>query len=167
MKTLLIMRHAKSSWEDSSMSDYERPLNERGIKTSPFIGRVMQENNLQPDSILSSPAKRAMQTALLVKDGGALNAEIVYNDKIYEASPFQLLEIITATPSDINTLMLIGHNPGMEGLLKLLTGETHSIPTAALIKVRLNVVNWEDTYNDCGAIEMFIKPRDEMKASGA
>lgn len=167
MKTLLILRHAKSSWEDSSLSDYERPLNERGMKTAPFIGSILLENKLQPDVILSSPALRASQTALLVKEGGGLDAEIEFNDRIYEASPFHLLEIVTATPASANSLMLIGHNPGMEGLLKLLTGETHSIPTAGLIKVRLNVVNWADVHNDCGAIEMFIRPREEMKASRA
>ncbi len=167
MKTLLIMRHAKSSWEDSNLSDFERPLNERGMKTAPFIGNVLRENELQPDAILSSPAKRAQQTALMVKEGGGLGAEIQFDDKIYEASPFHLLEIVTNTPSGVGTLMLIGHNPGMEGLLKLLTGETHSIPTAGLLKIRLNIVNWADTYNDCGAIEMFVKPRDDMKATGA
>lgn len=163
MKTLLLMRHAKSSWDDPRLSDFERPLNERGLKTAPFIGGVMSENNLSPDKILSSPAERAKQTALLVKDGGKLDAKVEFEDGIYEASPFKLLEIVSDTPATVDTLMLVGHNPGMEGLLKLLTGETHSIPTAALIKVPLNVSNWSGVHNESGSVEMFLRPRELMK----
>jgi phosphohistidine phosphatase len=167
MKTLIIMRHAKSSWDDASLSDFERPLNERGLQTAPFIGKMMWENQLSPDKILSSPAERAKQTSLLVKESGDLGAAVECNEKIYEASPFTLLEIISETPAAINTLMLVGHNPGIEGLVKLLTGESHSIPTGALIKLSLNVSNWSGTHNDCGSIDMFIRPREEMKAGGA
>lgn len=157
------MRHAKSSWDDANLSDFERPLNERGLKTAPFIGGVMSENNLEPDKILSSPAERAKQTALLVKDGGKLDAKVEFEDGIYEASPFKLLEIVSETSAGVDTLMLVGHNPGMEGLLKLLTGETHSIPTAALIKVPLNVTNWSGIHNESGSVEMFFRPRELMR----
>jgi phosphohistidine phosphatase len=167
MKTLLLMRHAKSSWDDPDLSDFERPLNKRGMETAPFIGGVLAENKMQPDKILSSPAERAKQTAILVKEGGKLDADVQFNDNIYEASPFRLLEVVGETPSTVNTLLLVGHNPGMEGLLKLLTGESHSIPTAALIKVPLNIINWADIHQESGKIEMFIRPRDEMTASGA
>lgn len=163
MKTLLLMRHAKSSWDDSRLSDFERPLNERGLSTAPYMGSVMAENNLSPDRILSSPAERAKQTAFLVKDGGNLPAVVELDENIYEASPFRLLEIVNDTPASVDTLMLVGHNPGMEGLLKILTGETHSIPTAALIKIPLNVSNWSGVHNESGSVEMFFRPRELMK----
>lgn len=166
MKTLLILRHAKSSWDDPSLSDFDRPLNERGLKTAPFIGQVLAENDLQPDAILSSPAQRAMQTARMVKESGNLTAEPEFNDKIYEASQFQLLEVLSEVPPETGMLLLVGHNPGMEGLLKLLTGEKQSIPTAGLIKISLNIDNWSEIREDTGTVEMFIKPREEMKAGG-
>jgi len=167
VKTLLILRHAKSSWEDASLSDFERPLNERGLKTAPFIGQVLLENDLRPDAILSSPAQRARQTAMLVKESGQLTAEPQFDDKIYEASPAQLLEVVSEVAPGVKMLLLVGHNPGMEGLLKLLTGEKQSIPTAGLIKVSLNIDDWSEIRNDIGSVEMFIKPREEMKATGA
>lgn len=166
MKTLLILRHAKSSWDDPSLSDFDRPLNDRGLKTAPFIGQVLAENNLQPDAILSSPAQRAMQTTMLVKEAGSLTAEPKFNDKIYEASQFGLLEVVSEAQPKAEMLLLVGHNPGMEGLLKLLTGEKESIPTAGLIKIALNIDNWSEIREDTGTVEMFIKPREEMRASG-
>jgi phosphohistidine phosphatase len=167
VKTLLLLRHAKSSWDDASLSDFDRPLNERGLKSAPFIGQVLVENDLRPDAILSSPAQRAKQTALLVRESGDLTAEPEFNDKIYEASPAQLLEVVAEVPPGVKMLLLVGHNPGMEGLLKLLTGEKRSIPTAGLIKVFLNINDWSEIRSDIGEIEMFIKPRDEMQATRA
>ncbi len=79
MKTLYILRHAKSTWTDANLSDFERPLNERGVKTAPFMGELMAKKNFQPDLILSSPAQRAKQTALLIKKAGRMKAEIKYD----------------------------------------------------------------------------------------
>jgi phosphohistidine phosphatase len=167
MKTLLILRHAKSSWDDPNLSDFDRPLNERGRQTAPFIGEVLLENHLDPDAILSSPAKRTTETTQLVREAGKLTAEPQFIDKIYEASPLRLMQVLSAVASDVGTLLLVGHNPGMEGLLKQLTGESHSIPTAGLIKVDLNISKWNEIVNDSGTIAMFVRPREEMKSIGA
>ena len=82
MKTLLIMRHAKSSWDDAKMSDFERPLNERGLRTAPLMGEIINQKRLQPELILSSPAERAKQTAQMVKESAQLKSEIIFNEKI-------------------------------------------------------------------------------------
>jgi phosphohistidine phosphatase len=167
VKTLLLLRHAKSSWDDTSLSDFERPLNPRGMQTAPFIGELIAEKGWQPDMILSSPALRAKQTALLAKEAGSLKAEVRFDEKIYEASQFQLLEVLKGITSPAGTVLLVGHNPGMEGLLGLLTGEMHSIPTAALIKIELNIDSWDRIERDCGQVEEFIKPKEEMNSTGA
>lgn len=167
MKTLLLLRHAKSSWDDTSLSDFERPLNPRGMQTAPFIGELIAEKGWQPDMILSSPAVRAKQTALLAKEAAHLKAEVRFDEKIYEASQFQLLEVLKGITSPAGTVLLVGHNPGMEGLLGLLTGEMHSIPTAALIKIELNIDSWDRIERDRGKVEEFIKPKEEMNSTGA
>jgi phosphohistidine phosphatase len=167
VKTLLLLRHAKSSWDDSSLSDFERPLNPRGTKTAPFIGEVLSEKGWQPDVIFSSPAERAKQTATLVKEAGHLTANIEFNDKIYEASQFQLLDALKSAETQAATLLLVGHNPGMEGLLNLLTGEMQSIPTSGLLRITLNIDSWAEINAGCGRLEDFIKPKEEMRSTGA
>ncbi|HEV7643395.1 MAG TPA: histidine phosphatase family protein [Pyrinomonadaceae bacterium] len=167
MKTLLLLRHAKSSWDDTSLSDFERPLNPRGKQTAPFIGELIAEKGWQPDLVLSSPAERAKQTALLAKEAGSLKAEIRFDEKIYEASQFQLLEVLKGISAPAGTVLLVGHNPGMEGLLGLLTGEMQSIPTAALIRISLDIDSWDRIERDSGKLEEFIKPKEEMNSTGA
>lgn len=167
MKTLYILRHAKSSWTEANLSDFERPLNERGIKTAPFMGELMRKKNFQPDLILSSPAQRAKQTALLAKKAGRFEAQIRYDERIYEASPLRLIEIVSEVENEIESVLLIGHNPGFEGLVKFLTGESQSIPTAALAVVDLMADDWQSLHPECCALRALIRPKDEMKSQGA
>ena len=111
MKTIYILRHAKSSWDNPNLADFERPLNKRGLESAPFIGEIIHKNNFQPDSVLSSPAERAKQTAFLVKEAGKIEAEIQFDERIYEASPQQLLQVISELETDRESALLIGHNP--------------------------------------------------------
>src|SRR5436190_5546197 len=122
MKTLYLMRHAKSSWDDASLSDFEGPLNDRGLKAAPFMGKLMREKGLEPNVILSSPANRAKQTAMLVKDASGFPHEIRFDDRIYEASPQSLLQVASEIDDANMSAMLVGHNPGMEGFIRYLTG---------------------------------------------
>ncbi|HVS20274.1 MAG TPA: histidine phosphatase family protein, partial [Pyrinomonadaceae bacterium] len=85
MKTLVLLRHAKSSWKDGSVKDFDRPLNQRGLKTAPLVGRLMRKRKLKPDLVLSSPAERARQTARLVIEAARLNVELRHDERIYEA----------------------------------------------------------------------------------
>lgn len=167
MKTLYILRHAKSSWNYADLSDFERPLNERGIKTAPFMGELMAKKNFQPELILSSPAARAKQTALLVRKAGRMKAEVEYDERIYEASPLRLMEIVSEIENEIESVLVVGHNPGLEGLVKFLTGEFQSMPTAALAVVDWKTEDWKSVHPGCCALRALIRPKEEMKSQGA
>ena len=160
MKTIYILRHAKSSWDNPNLADFERPLNKRGLESAPFIGEIIFKNNFQPDSVLSSPAERAKQTAFLVKETGKIEAEIQFDERIYEASPQQLLQVISELETDRESALLIGHNPGLEGLIRFLTGANQTMPTAALAVVDLDVQNWEETNAGCGNLRTLIRPNE-------
>ena len=167
MKTLFIMRHAKSSWENVNLSDFERPLNKRGLNTAPLMGELMYENGFQPEVIVSSPARRAKQTAILIKEMAQIKGEITYNEKIYEANPFRLLQIVSALDETFRSAMIVGHNPGLEGLIKILTGEFEAMSTAALAVIDLNVEKWSEAAAKCGKLQKLIRPKEEReKRSG-
>lgn len=160
MKTLFILRHAKSSWENPDWSDFERPLNKRGLEAAPLMGETMRKNQFLPDLILSSPAKRAEQTAQLIKKAADFCAEIQFDERIYEASPARLLEVIAERNEKNESLMLIGHNPGLEGLLRYLIGETHPMATATLAVVDLPADKWNKINHASGNLRFLIRPRE-------
>lgn len=165
MKTLYILRHAKSSWNDNSIADFDRPLNVRGLNTAPFIGEVMARKDVRPDVIISSPAKRAMQTAILVKEASGLNAPIQYDERIYEASTQTLNLLISQIGEEIESVLLVGHNPGMAGLIDYFTGRSEEMPTAAIAAIALKIDTWEQASAKCGDLQFVIRPRDESKKS--
>ena len=162
MKTLLILRHAKSSWDDASLSDFERPLNARGLRAAPFMGGLMRRRDLIPDTILSSPAMRARTTAELVQQSGAFDAEVKFDHDIYEASPGNLRQAVAEIDDEFTTALLVGHNPGIEGFIRYLTGKLEPMPTAALAVIGLDVDSWSDVDDGCGELKEIIRPRDEM-----
>ena len=159
MKTLFLLRHAKSSWDNFDLADFDRPLNERGLKAAPLIGELIYEKQFQPDLIISSPAKRAKQTAILTRASAQLESEIEYDERIYEASSRRLLQIISEQKDKVESLMLVGHNPGFEDLLKNLTGEFREMKTANLAVVDLNIEKWSDIGVNCGTLRDLIKPK--------
>ncbi len=126
------------------------------------MGRLMAEKNFLPDLILSSPAARAKQTALMVKKAGRMQAEIHYDERIYEASPLRLMKIVSEIENKLESILLIGHNPGFEGLVKFLTGEFESMPTAALAVVNLKIDDWKSVHPDCCTLQTLIRPKEEM-----
>ncbi|HLM60454.1 MAG TPA: histidine phosphatase family protein [Pyrinomonadaceae bacterium] len=160
MKTLFIMRHAKSSWENAGSSDFDRPLNERGLKAAPMMGKVMKKNKFQLDLILSSPAKRAEQTAGLVREATGIESEINFDERIYEASPARLLEVVAEQNDNVDSILLVGHNPGLEGLVRFLTGETHQLTTANLAVVDLQSNKWNELSSSSGNLRILIRPKD-------
>jgi phosphohistidine phosphatase len=160
MKNLLVLRHAKSSWENAELSDFERPLNKRGLETIQIIGRELFRLNLQIDLILSSPAKRAKQTAILVKESGGTACEITYEDGIYEASVMKLLHIISEIDDKFNHVLLVGHNPGLEELIRVLSGKLQVMPTATLAKLDLDIETWAEITAECGNLDFAITPRE-------
>lgn len=160
MKTLFVMRHAKSSWDDADLSDFDRPLNKRGLEAAPLMGKLIREKAFKINSIVSSPAKRAEQTAVLVKEAAHLESEIEYNEKIYEARPPRLLEIVSEFDDRIESALLVGHNPGFENLVKILTGKTEAMPTAGLAIIDLDIRNWSETSAGRGALRDLIRPKE-------
>lgn len=164
MKTVFLLRHAKSSWADDNLADFDRPLNKRGLEIMPFVGEKIFDNGFQIDLILSSPAKRAKQTAILIKETAQMKADICYDERIYEASPHRLLEVIAAAEEDKESIMLVGHNPGLEGLIRILSGETQPMETAALAVIDLKIDKWRETNAGCGFVRKIINPKNEMEA---
>lgn len=163
MKTLLLLRHAKSSWQDAGLADFDRPLNERGMLAAPFMGALMVREGLAPEIILCSPAERARQTALLVGQGRGMNTEIRFEHRIYEASPRGLHQVVSELDDAYSSAMLVGHNPGVEGFISYLTGNMESMPTAALAVTDLQVGSWSTINDRCGSLRRIYKPREEMQ----
>ena len=166
MKTIFLLRHAKSSWDDASLSDFERPLNERGLNTAPFMGEVIVRRGFVPAIIISSPASRAAKTAVLVKESAGINANILYDDRIYEASPNMLKQVVSEVEDAFDSALIVGHNPGMEGFIRYLSGQVEPMPTAALAALKLKIDSWSDIDADCGKIIEVIRPKDEMRSLG-
>jgi phosphohistidine phosphatase len=167
MKTLFILRHAKSSWDNPDWSDFERPLNSRGLDAARFIGGLIYERQLAPQIIISSPAKRAKQTAVLVKELAEISKPIIFDERIYEASPLALFNLIREFDAKYESVLIVGHNPGFENLVRMLTGENISMPTAALVRINLDVENWHELGTVSNELEFLIRPREEMKKTPA
>jgi len=148
LKTLLILRHAKSSWRDSELADHDRPLNKRGKQDAPRIGNLLRHEDLVPDLIVSSSAKRAHKTAELVIEASGYEGELRLDDELYAADPEGILDALQSLADDYERVMVIGHNPGLEELLELLTGEWQRLPTAALAQVKLRLDSWQDLEED-------------------
>jgi phosphohistidine phosphatase len=165
MKTLYILRHAESRWADTDVSDFDRPLNERGLQTAPLIGELMAAKRLFPGVIISSPARRARDTAVLLKQAGNLNASLTFDDQIYEASAQNLLNLLTRIDDGIDSALLVGHNPGIEGLIRLLTGRIEPMPTAALAVIDLIIESWTLNGTDTGDLRSVIRPRELMEGA--
>jgi phosphohistidine phosphatase len=161
MKTLLVLRHAKSSWKDSGLADFERPLNSRGKQASDLMGRFLRKKKPYPDLVLCSTALRARETGRLVLEAARLVVEVRYDQRLYLASADRLAEIVSQIEEDRANVMLVGHNPGMEELLPRLTGVTVSMPTAALAKIDLDVDEWGALLEKKpGRLDWLVTPKD-------
>lgn len=162
MKTLFLLRHAKSSWKDDAQSDYDRPLNERGKRDAPSVGRFLRERSLQPDLVLSSSAKRARKTARSVIDASGYDLELKLTDELYLAAPEAYIHELSKLPDEVQSVLLVGHNPGLEELLAQVTGRHRPLPTAALAHIELPIEHWSEFNRHCPArLVSFWRPSDE------
>ena len=157
------MRHAKSSWTDPSLSDFERPLNERGRRAAPFMGGVLRREGLIPDHIICSPAKRTMETAELVQAAVELDLEIGHDDRIYEATAGELIEVVSEMPETSSRALLIGHNPSSEQFVQIITGAIEAMPTAALAVIDLDIGSWAEIAPGKGKLRRLFRPKEEMR----
>jgi phosphohistidine phosphatase len=144
MKTLLVLRHAKSSWSDPARDDHERPLNKRGRRDGPRMGELVREYGLIPDVVISSDAVRARLTARAVAEKARYGGEILLDRRLYLGSPADILSLLRTVRENAQTVMIVGHNPGLEELVERLTGERQDLPTAALAQIVLPIDRWRD-----------------------
>ncbi len=165
MRTIYLLRHAKSSWSDSSLTDFDRTLNARGQKAAEFMGAYMSEQGLCPQAIVSSPAKRAKETAMLVCSAVGWDIEINYDQRIYEADQETLWAVISEYYEENDPVMLVGHNPGMEALIQRLTGQACTVPTATLAVITLPIDTMPAMDVPLGTLDALIRPKDEMERS--
>ena len=144
MKTLLLLRHAKASWKQTEMHDHDRPLNKRGKRQAPKVGKFLKENDLVPDLILSSTALRAHDTAQAVAEACGFPGQVDLYQDLYLSDPDCYLDILRCLPDEANRVLIVGHNPDIEQLLTLLTDATQHMTTAALAQVELPISSWQE-----------------------
>jgi phosphohistidine phosphatase len=169
-RTLLLLRHAKSSWADPNLADFDRPLAPRGVKDAPRLAVYLRKHKLRPELTLCSPALRAMQTWHLISEDLGRESEVKPLRDLYLSPPSRLLRILQRVPTDIQCVMLVGHNPGLEHLAGLLLGPKskkkalsrlrEKFPTAALAVVEFETDAWSDIDRGQGRLRRFVRPRD-------
>lgn len=144
VKSLLIVRHAKSSWKHHNLPDHERPLNRRGMDDAPRIGKLLAEQGLRPDHVVSSTAVRAQTTARLAGEACGYEGRVELREELYLSGAESYLQALRETPPRVARAMIVGHNPDVEELVTLLTRRDESMPTAALAWVELPIDSWEE-----------------------
>jgi phosphohistidine phosphatase len=159
MKTLLLLRHAKSDWDDPSLRDFDRPLAARGERDAPRVGKALRKRGILPDLIISSPAARAKATIEAVTRAAKLNLEIRFDEVVYGASTPELIRLIQGLPDTNSCLLLVGHNPGFEDLVGRLSGSHERMPTAALACVEFEINRWEDVSDGEGTLRWLLTPK--------
>ncbi len=162
MKRLYVLRHAKSSWDDPTLADFDRPLNDRGKKTAPLMGKLMRERGYIPERIVASPAKRAAKTAKLARQGGEISAEIEFDRRIYEAGTRTLTKVISEIKNGASSALIVGHNYGMEDLIHDLTGQPEPMPTASLAVIDLDIDKWKDVGPGKGTLVEVLRPKEVL-----
>ena len=170
MKTLLLLRHAKSSWDDLSLADFDRPLAARGQKAAPVMADYLRKKDLRPDLVLLSPAARARETWALVAHTLGGQIEVKELRGLYLGAPSRLLDAVRRAPDRADRVMLIGHNPGMEHLAMVLAGPASKrkamaklhdkFPTAALAEIEFDAGSWKDLARESGRLKRLVWPRE-------
>jgi len=142
MKTILLLRHAKSSWKEEGLRDHTRPLNKRGLRDAPRMGALIEEQQLRPEMILSSSAVRAIRTAEAVAEVCGAEMPLVKHEELYLATSAAYIETTRYLAESFHRILLVGHNPGISDLLNQLTGCDALMPTAALAQIELPIEKW-------------------------
>ncbi len=161
MKTIYLIRHAKSDWNYPDSPDFERPLNKRGKNDAPFMGKKLREQNILPDLILASPAQRAFETITFIcKEINYPFDEIVFDESIYHSSVQNLVELMNNLDNTLNTVLLVGHNPGFTYLSNYLTNDCiDNIVTCGIVKIELEIEDWNEIIEGIGRKVFYIYPK--------
>jgi phosphohistidine phosphatase len=161
MKTLLIMRHGKSSWKHKDLEDHERPLSKRGLRDSRMMADIIQEKELIPQVILASSSVRTTQTAQIFSEETGYQGEIFTLDSLYLAEAEAYLHELKQLSDDYERVMVIGHNPGLESLLQMITGRIEALPTGVVAYVSLPITHWEEINGESvGELVQIWKPKE-------
>ncbi len=144
MKKLYIIRHAKSSWSDETLEDFERPLSKRGKANAPMMGERLKEKDVMPDIIISSPAKRAKSTAEMIAKEVGYKKKVLFDENIYEASVDELRKILTALNDKNSTVFLVGHNPSLNDLAQYYLDFEANIPTCGVVEIGFKCDRWAE-----------------------
>lgn len=176
MKTLTLLRHAKSSWDDPVARDFDRPLNAKGQRAAIAIGRYLRSEGMTFDHVVASPALRIVETVEQVEQGYGCDLAPAWDRRVYLASAGSLLDIVHELPGEAQTALLIGHNPGLEDLILSLTPDRagnalrdaveEKFPTAAIAEITFDVADWPAIRADSGTLVRFTRPRDLDPALG-
>lgn len=168
MRRLMLLRHAKSDWSQAGQRDHERGLSARGQAAAPRIGAHLAERALIPDCVLVSTARRTRNTWKLVADALPACPKIQFDERIYEAEPEDILEVIRDTPASCQSLLVVGHNPGLQDLALLLIKHGHQddlgrltekFPTAGLAVIDIPIDDWARLRPGIGRLDSFVTPR--------
>ncbi|MDR9419845.1 SixA phosphatase family protein [Gracilimonas sp.] len=171
MKQILLMRHAKSSWENPALKDYDRPLNDRGNKDAPMMGTFIREIGYKPGAVISSPAQRAKETTNLSMEAASVNSEhIQWSEDLYYGSMREYIKAIQSVDDQNERVLLIGHNPLIENTAGVLAGSEQKtairMPTAALVCLESFAEKWEDLAPGTCQVKWMMIPK-VLKKTGA
>ena len=148
-KHIYLLRHAKSSWKDLTIPDFDRPLNKRGKRDAPKMGKLLGKMGVSPDLIISSPAKRTKETISIISKEIHFREKIFYNENIYDSSADELLNIIKAFDEKFNRVLLVGHNPSLTDLVNYLSKDKiDNIPTCGIVGLTFNC-SWQNLSDNC------------------
>lgn len=163
MKTLYLVRHAKSSWDYPNLPDFDRPLSARGERDAPKMGQRLKDKYILPDLIISSPANRAYTTCQVIsKIIGYNQGRIIGDQSIYHAGERTLLNVVQSTSKDVKSLMLFGHNPGFTDFACSLSNEDiYNIPTCGIVCITFDLKGWSDVNFGNGKMQFFDYPKKE------
>jgi phosphohistidine phosphatase len=166
MKRLYLLRHAKSSWDDPTLADHDRPLAPRGRRAAKVIAKHLGRKGISPELVLCSPSKRTRQTLKRLAPGLGKKADVQIEPELYAAPARSLLEVLHEVPDEVESVMLIGHNPGIQDLALSLAGVGSEIPrlrsrfpTAGLAPLELNGT-WRELAPDSAELVSFVKPKE-------
>ena len=176
MKTLGLFRHAKSDWNDARLRDFDRPLNERGRKGAKLMGKHIRDYGQKWDRVIASPAVRVTQTIEIASSAAGGTPPIIWDRRVYLASSMTLLDLLREQEGDPSSIIMVGHNPGLEDLIFDLVPDDGSsqlrdiveikFPTAAFAVLQLDIEHWEEIREGCAKLTHLVRPRDLDESLG-
>lgn len=165
MRTLFLIRHAKSSWGNPGLRDFDRPLNDRGLHDAPRMAQLLAKEGVTPDLIVSSPARRALTTAqFFAKAFDVPDTELLRDPNIYEAHPQEILRIISELPPQAETVLIFGHNPTFTDVANMFVKDdpVENVPTCGIVKIESEADSWKAFYEGNSRVTQFLFPKEVL-----